>query len=104
MEGTQTAWYAVRTKSRREKIVASHCEAKGYLVLLPLYRQMRRWGGRNCTVDLPLFQRFPILRKIGITWQRNRTSIFHLQNYTTRSLLMVLEAAHCRVESIKIAN
>jgi transcriptional antiterminator NusG len=48
-------WYALRTKSRHEKIVASSVKAKGYPVLLPLYHEIRRWSGRDCEVELPLF-------------------------------------------------
>lgn len=35
----------------------------------------------------------PGARKLGRVWQRGRTSIFHLQNYTDRSLLHALSAA-----------
>jgi transcription antitermination factor NusG len=70
-------WYAVRTKSRREKVVAFACNAKGYRVLLPLYREKRYWSGRHCNVELPLFSgyvfvqfdselRLPILQTSGV--------------------------------------
>lgn len=70
-------WYAIRTKSRFEKTVAMSVRAKGYEVLLPLYRDPRRWGGRNCEVELPLFsgyvfasfdprRRLPILQTPGV--------------------------------------
>ena len=35
-------------------------------------------------------QKLPGLGKIGRTWQRGRTSIFHLQNYTPASIEMLL--------------
>jgi SAM-dependent methyltransferase len=35
----------------------------------------------------------PVIGKLGRIWQRGRTSIFHLQNYTDRSLLMALSRA-----------
>jgi transcription antitermination factor NusG len=70
-------WLAVRTKSRREKVVASNCKAKGYRVLLPLYREKRCWSGRHSLVELPLFSgyifveldpelRLPILQTPGV--------------------------------------
>jgi SAM-dependent methyltransferase len=36
-------------------------------------------------------QKVPLARKVGRTWQRGRTSIFHLQNYTPASLRLVLD-------------
>lgn len=35
-------------------------------------------------------QRVPMFKKIGTIWQRARTSIFHLQNYTSQSLIKLL--------------
>lgn len=49
-------------------------------------------------------QKFPILKKIGTTWQRGRTSIFHLQNYTPKSLIFLLkEAGFCDIK-IEVKN
>jgi transcriptional antiterminator NusG len=70
-------WYALRTKSRHEKVVASSVRGKGYPVLLPLYREERRWSGRDREVELPLFGgyvfaqfdrqvRLPILQTPGV--------------------------------------
>lgn len=38
-------------------------------------------------------QRVPLAARIGTGWQRSRTSIFHLQNYSRRSIEMILENA-----------
>ena len=35
-------------------------------------------------------QRLPILGRIGEIWQNGRTSVFHLENYTRRSLTLLL--------------
>jgi len=49
-------------------------------------------------------QKFPILKKIGVIWQRGRTSIFHLENYTPKSLILLLkEAGFCDIK-IEIKN
>lgn len=37
--------------------------------------------------------RVPLLRKLARAWQRGRTSVFHLENYTRRSLTGLLEQA-----------
>jgi 2-polyprenyl-3-methyl-5-hydroxy-6-metoxy-1,4-benzoquinol methylase len=46
------------------------------------------------------FQKVPVLRKAGTIWQRGRTSIFHLENYTPKSLTLLLEK--CGFYDIKI--
>jgi len=50
------------------------------------------------------FQKLPILRKAGTIWQRGRTSIFHLQNYTPKSLRGVLENAGFDDIRIEVKN
>jgi 2-polyprenyl-3-methyl-5-hydroxy-6-metoxy-1,4-benzoquinol methylase len=47
-------------------------------------------------------QRVPVLGKAGRMWQRGRTSIYHLQNYTDRALQLVLGQAG--YEQIAIAR
>ena len=48
-------WYALHTRSRHEKRVASELEQKGITTFLPLVTQMRRWSDRRVKVELPLF-------------------------------------------------
>jgi 2-polyprenyl-3-methyl-5-hydroxy-6-metoxy-1,4-benzoquinol methylase len=48
--------------------------------------------------------KFPVLKRIGAIWQRGRTSIFHLENYTPKSLTLILEnAGFCNIE-IEVKN
>ena len=49
------SWFALNTKFRYENYVAKQLSAKGYEILLPLYRCRRRWSDRMKNVDLPLF-------------------------------------------------
>lgn len=51
-EGT---WYAVHTRSRHEKMVATALTGKGFDAYLPLYKARRRWSDRVKELDLPLF-------------------------------------------------
>jgi transcription antitermination factor NusG len=71
------SWYALRIKSRHERIVAAALYGKGYEVFLPLYRDRRRWSDRMKELELPLFpgylfcrfdvaKRLPILTTPGI--------------------------------------
>lgn len=48
-------WFAVRVKSRCEKMVSELLRQKGYEEFLPLYCSRRRWSDRIKVVELPLF-------------------------------------------------
>jgi transcription antitermination factor NusG len=48
-------WFALRVKSRREKVVAMMAQNKGFEEFLPLYQSRRRWSDRLQSVELPLF-------------------------------------------------
>jgi transcription antitermination factor NusG len=48
-------WFALRVKSRCEKLVATIARNKGFEEFLPLYRSRRRWSDRLKVADLPLF-------------------------------------------------
>lgn len=49
-------------------------------------------------------QRLPWIGKAGTVWQRGRTSIFHLQNYTPRSLRLALGRAGFAEVEIRVIN
>lgn len=55
-------WYAAYTRSRHEKLVARHLEAKGVECFLPLYESMRRWKDRKKLVELALFPSYVFVR------------------------------------------
>ena len=76
-QGKYDNWFALRVKSKHEKVVAGSLENKEFAHLLPLYRSMRRWSDRTKTLDLPLFpgyvfcrfdlcQRCQILQTFGV--------------------------------------
>ena len=52
---SQSAWYALRTRSRFEKMVHLQLTNKGYNVFLPLIHTTRQWSDRKRAIDLPLF-------------------------------------------------
>ena len=47
-------WYAVWSRSRHEKLVASALTNVGVTTFLPLVREMHRWSDRRKSVDVPL--------------------------------------------------
>jgi len=70
-------WYAIRVKSRFEKVVSEVLRGKGYEEFLPLYSSSREWSDRVKVVQLPLFagyvflrlditQRLPVLQTPGV--------------------------------------
>jgi transcription antitermination factor NusG len=48
-------WFALRVKSRCEKVVSMMAQHKGLEEFLPLYQSRRRWSDRVQSVELPLF-------------------------------------------------
>jgi transcriptional antiterminator NusG len=54
-EPIHLAWFAVRTRSRAEKVVADHLARKGLEVFLPLVSRWSRWKDRKKLVEWPLF-------------------------------------------------
>jgi len=61
-QGKYDNWFALRVKSRHEKVVAGSLENKGFAHLLPLYRSTRRWSDRTKALDLPLFPGYVFCR------------------------------------------
>jgi transcription antitermination factor NusG len=55
-------WYAVTTKSRQEKVVASMLEYLEVPNFLPLINEERRWSDRKQIVAMPLFQGYVFVR------------------------------------------
>jgi transcription antitermination factor NusG len=48
-------WYAVWSRSRHEKMVASALTNVGVTTFLPLVTEIHRWSDRRKSVDVPLF-------------------------------------------------
>ena len=51
----QAQWYAIRTRSRHEKMVSDQLERQGIENFLPLVKHSRQWSDRVKEVELPLF-------------------------------------------------
>jgi transcription antitermination factor NusG len=70
-------WYALRTRSRYEKLVREQLANQGIEPLLPTVMRLRQWKDRKKEVEVPLFsgycfvrfasgQRLPVLKTIGV--------------------------------------
>lgn len=75
--GGESAWYAIRTRSRHEKLVRDQLEARGIQPFLPLVGRIRQWKDRRKLVHFPLFpgycfarfawrERGPVLTAVGV--------------------------------------
>ena len=55
-------WYAIRTRSRHEKLAARQLENQGIITFLPLKSQLRQWSDRRKVVEFPLFPGYAFVR------------------------------------------
>ena len=70
-------WYALRTRSRHEKIVRDQLANQGLEPLLPTVKRLSQWKDRKKEIEVPLFsgycfvrftldQKLPVLKTIGV--------------------------------------
>ncbi|MGA7218230.1 MAG: UpxY family transcription antiterminator [Candidatus Sulfotelmatobacter sp.] len=60
----QAQWYAVRTRSRHEKLVVKQLESQGIESFLPIVSQIHNWSDRRKRIESPLFSGYAFLRMI----------------------------------------
>jgi transcriptional antiterminator NusG len=58
----QPRWYAIRTRSRHEKLVARQLERQGIQAYLPLVTKINNWSDRRKEVEEPLFSGYAFVR------------------------------------------
>ncbi|HKY71402.1 MAG TPA: UpxY family transcription antiterminator [Nitrospira sp.] len=70
-------WYALRTRSRHEKMVRDQLLHQGIEPLLPTVKRLSQWKDRKKEIEVPLFsgycfvrfnaeQKLPVLKTIGV--------------------------------------
>ncbi len=62
MAMTETSWFAIQTRPRHEKKVATSLQDKGLQAFLPLFSARRRWSDRHRVVHVPLFPGYVFVR------------------------------------------
>jgi len=55
LDRNHASWFALRVRSRHEKVASSVLESKGFEQFLPTYRTRRKWTDRLKDLELPLF-------------------------------------------------
>jgi len=66
-----TRWYALRTRSRHEKLVRDHLAGQRIEPLLPTVRRLSQWKDRKKEIEVPLFSCYCFAR---FAWQ-DRTPV-----------------------------
>src|SRR5260370_29848224 len=59
---TDQHWYAIYTRARHEKVVATLLRQKEGTTFLPLFSQTHRWSDRRRMVEVPLFPSYSFVR------------------------------------------
>jgi transcription antitermination factor NusG len=67
-----THWFAVRTRSRHEKVVARGLQGQGLDVFYPVVNQVHQWSDRRKLVEIPLFAGYAFVRIAPTPEQRVR--------------------------------
>jgi len=55
-------WYALRIRSRHEKVAAEELKKQGIEAYLPLVTQLHQWSDRKKSVEMPLFAGYAFAR------------------------------------------
>jgi len=55
-------WYAIRTRSRHEKVVEFHLQGQGIDVFNPAISQIRQWSDRRKMIESPLFPGYAFVK------------------------------------------
>ena len=59
---SQARWYALRTRSRHEKIVRDQLTSQGIEPLLPTVRRLSQWKDRKKEIEVPFFAGYCFVR------------------------------------------
>ena len=70
-------WYALRTRSRHERVVIQQLTAQGFETFLPTVTEIHRWSDRKKKVELPLFSGYTFVRFLYTPTERVRVLQAH---------------------------
>ena len=62
IETNRLHWYALRTKSRHEKLVRDQLDKQGIEPLLPTVKRLSQWKDRKKEIEVPLFSGYCFVR------------------------------------------
>ncbi len=93
-------WYAIRTRSRHEKVVAQQLETQGINVFLPLLSEVRKWSDRHRQIETALFPGYTFVRIAYSSSDRLRV----LQTHGVASFVGASGAAGTPIPDDQIAS
>jgi transcription antitermination factor NusG len=67
-----TNWYAVQTRARHERVVASRLREQGLDTFLPTVVETHRWSDRRKKVEVPLFGCYVFVKLVPSNERRHR--------------------------------
>lgn len=70
-------WFAIRTRSRHEKVVERQLARQGIEVFYPVVRQLHTWSDRRKLVECPLFAGYAFVRIVPSPEDRVRVLQTH---------------------------
>src|ERR1700722_14705713 len=70
-------WFAIRTRSRHEKMVAEELDRQRIESFLPLVKTTRKWSDRKKEVEMPLFSGYSFARLVLCSSDRLRVLQTH---------------------------
>jgi transcription antitermination factor NusG len=65
-------WYAIRTRSRHEKIATEHLKNQGLESFLPVVKRHHKWTDRTKEIELPVFAGYSFVRMVFSSGDRLR--------------------------------
>jgi len=68
----EARWYAIRTRSRHEKVASRELHSQGIPVFLPLVTSVRQWSDRRQEVETPLFPGYAFVKVAYMSSERLR--------------------------------
>lgn len=75
--GPEMNWYAIRTRSRHEKLVERQLLGQGISVFCPVVSQVHQWSDRRKVVETPLFAGYAFVQIVPSHEQRVRVLSTH---------------------------
>jgi len=70
-------WFAIRTRSRHERVVADQLEKQSIENFLPVVKTIHKWSDRKKEVELPLFSGYSFARLVLCSSDRLRVLQTH---------------------------
>jgi transcription antitermination factor NusG len=76
-EESGNRWYALHTRARHEKMVATRLQEQGFAIFLPTVIEVHRWSDRRKKIEAPLFSCY-VFAKLNPANPEHRLHLYRL--------------------------